>query len=83
MTTELEVKRIVAETTGVKIKDVKTTSRLANDLGLDSLDVLEITMFMEDRLNITIDENEFDYDKFITVQDLIDAAEKQINKTAS
>ena len=80
MTTELEVKRIVAETTGVKIKDVKTTSRLANDLGLDSLDVLEITMFMEDRLNITIDENEFDYDKFITVQDLIDAAEKQINK---
>jgi acyl carrier protein len=51
-------------------EDVRPESHLADDLGFDSLDVIELVMACEEEFGIEIEEE--DSEKFATVQDLID-----------
>lgn len=61
------IKIITIETFGVEETDVTLTSRWVEDLGADSLDVVELIMAMEDEFNIEIPDA--DAEKLITVQD--------------
>ncbi len=67
-----------------KLKDApKTTeySRLAEDLGMDSLDIVETGMDIERRLDIEFDTDEFEEVKFNlkSVKDMVDFTCKKLN----
>ena len=54
MTTFEQVKKIVAEKLGVSEDKVTETAAFVNDLGADSLDVVEFVMEVEKEFDITI-----------------------------
>ncbi len=54
MTTFEQVKKIVAEKLGVDEAKVTETASFVNDLGADSLDVVEFVMEVEKEFEITI-----------------------------
>lgn len=49
-----EVKEILAEQLNVDINKIDITSNLADDLGADSLDAIDIVMTIEDRYSIEV-----------------------------
>lgn len=68
-----KIKQIVAENLGVDPKSVTPEAALLDDLGADSLDIIELILFMEDEFDIEIPDETGDNVK--TVQDLVDAVE--------
>ncbi len=54
MSTFEQVKKIVVEKLGVKPEDVTENATFVNDLGADSLDVVEFVMEVEKEFNITV-----------------------------
>jgi len=54
MSTFEQVKKIVVEKLGVKPEDVTKDATFVNDLGADSLDVVEFVMEVEKEFNITV-----------------------------
>lgn len=69
MTTFEKVKKIVAEKLGVDEKKVTENASFVNDLGADSLDVVEFIMEVEKEFNITIPDEEAG--KLTTVEDAV------------
>lgn len=66
-------KRLITIITEMALTDpekVTPQSKLINDLGADSLDMVEIVMASEDEFGIEISDEEAE--KIITVQDVID-----------
>ena len=65
------------------LKDVVTTdeskltpeAKLIDDLGCDSLSAVEITMVLEEKLGITIDDEEVS--QIVTIQDIINIIESK------
>jgi acyl carrier protein len=49
-----KVQKITAERLGVDIEEVATTANFINDLGADSLDIVELIMEFEREFNVTI-----------------------------
>lgn len=49
-----EVKQIVGEHMNIAPEQIQESSHLENDLGCDSLDVVEITMKIEEHFDITV-----------------------------
>lgn len=71
MTIETKVRKIIAEKLSrVDIDDVLPEASLVDDLGADSLALVELMMTMEERFEIDMDEDESD--RLRTVQDVID-----------
>ena len=62
-------------------RDVRTESHLADDLGFDSLDVIELVMVCEEEFDIEIEDA--DSEKFFTVQDLIDYLVRELIEPAA
>ena len=62
-------------------RDVRPESHLADDLGFDSLDVIELVMACEEEFDIIIEEE--DSEKFATVQDLIDYLVRELIEPAA
>ena len=58
MTTFEKVRKIVADKLGVQEAKVEETSSFVNDLGADSLDVVEFVMEVEKEFDITIPDEE-------------------------
>ena len=58
MTTFEKVKKIVAEKLNVKEDTITEASTFVNDLGADSLDVVEFVMEVEKEFDITIPDEE-------------------------
>ncbi|MBD5389242.1 acyl carrier protein [bacterium] len=58
MTTFEQVKKIVAEKLSVAEDKITETATFTNDLGADSLDVVEFIMEVEKEFNITIPDDE-------------------------
>lgn len=69
MTTFEQVKKIVVDKLGVDESKVTETAAFANDLGADSLDVVEFVMEVEKVFNITISDE--DASKLTTVGDAV------------
>ena len=71
MTIETKVKKVIAEKIpNLDIDDIVSEASLIEDLGADSLTIVELVMSMEEIFDIEIDDE--DAEKLITVQDAID-----------
>ena len=55
---EAKVKGIIAEQLGVAEDEIKTTSSFIEDLGADSLDIVELVMAMEEEFEVEIPDEE-------------------------
>ena len=60
---------IIAENLSCSAEDVKLESRLVEDLEADSLDVVELTMAIEEAFGVTISDDELE--KIRTVEDIL------------
>jgi len=67
---EDKVKHIIVEQLGVDEDEVKAEASFVNDLGVDSLDVVELVMGLEDEFGLEISDR--DSEKLSTVAQAID-----------
>ena len=84
MTRNEVLHKVIEITNEHKLKDApKTTedSRLAEDLGMDSLDIVESAMYIQRRLDIRFDDDDWDAIKFNTtsVKDVVNLVCKKLN----
>ncbi|GAB4367867.1 MAG: acyl carrier protein [Deltaproteobacteria bacterium] len=70
MSVEKRVKEIVAEQLGKEESEVQSESSFIEDLGADSLDIVELVMAMEDEFGIEIPDE--DAEKIKTVKDVVE-----------
>ena len=66
---ETKIINLIAEQLGKMAEDIKPTSRFVEDLGADSLDLVEMIICLEDNFGITLPDNEVANMK--TVADII------------
>ncbi|MBQ0157562.1 MAG: acyl carrier protein [Bacteroidales bacterium] len=55
---EQKVKEIIADKLSVDLDDVKNEASFANDLGADSLDIVELIMKLETEFGVSIPDEE-------------------------
>ena len=72
-----EVKRIIKEQLDVEEKDIKPESTFIEDLGADSLGLVELVLAFEEAFEIDIPDE--DTEKIRTVQDAIEYIEKHLS----
>ncbi len=72
-----KVKEVIVETANVNAEDVKLEANLKEDLGLDSLDAVELNMALEEAFNLSIADE--DLAKFVTVKDIVDYIDANAN----
>lgn len=65
-----KLKEILVDVLGVKEEDIKPESKFVDDLGADSLDLVELIMSFEDKFSIEISDEEAE--KIVTVKDALD-----------
>lgn len=70
MSVEDKVKKIIAEKLSVDLEEVVPEASFVDDLGADSLDLVELIMSMEEEFDMDISDE--DAEKLITVKDAID-----------
>ncbi len=73
MSVEQKVKQIIVEQLGVDEGAVDATASFVDDLGADSLDIVELVMAFEEAFEIDIPDE--DAEKITTVKDAIDYIE--------
>lgn len=69
-----DVKAVIVEQLSVNESEVKLESRFTDDLGADSLDVVELVMALEEKFEIEIPDEEAE--KIVTVKDVVEYIEK-------
>ncbi len=58
MTTLEKVQNLLSEQLNVEKEKITTNARVVEDLGADSLDVVELLMTLEDEFGITVEDEE-------------------------
>lgn len=66
---EQQVIEVIAGQLGIKPEDIQPSSSFIDDLGADSLDIVELVMGMEEKFGLEIPDQEAE--KILTVQDAI------------
>ncbi|MGN8649423.1 acyl carrier protein [Eubacterium pyruvativorans] len=69
-----EIKGQIVDFLGVDEAKITPEAKLKEDLGIDSLDAVELAMAIEEAFDIKIDDE--DLKKLITVQDIVNCVEK-------
>jgi acyl carrier protein len=67
--------KMIASKLGKKVETITLESKLIEDLGADSLDIVEMLTMLEDEYNITIPDQ--DAMKLSTIGDIVSFMEKQ------
>jgi acyl carrier protein len=65
-----KVKKIIVEQLGVEEDDIAMEASFIDDLGADSLDIVELIMALEEEFDLEIPDNEAE--KITTVGDAVD-----------
>jgi acyl carrier protein len=71
-----EVKEILADQLDIKMEDITMESDLADDLGADSIDAIDIVMSIEDQYSIEVPDETIESMK--TVEDIVSFIENNI-----
>lgn len=69
---------LIAEKLNKKVADINLNSRLVEDLGADSLDVVELIMAFEDEFGISLPDEEVG--KMKTIKDVISYIDQKVKK---
>ncbi|NLM19815.1 MAG: acyl carrier protein [Clostridiaceae bacterium] len=69
-----QVKTVLIDVMGIAEADVVPSAYLINDLGADSLDAVEISIALQDKFNISIEDD--DILEMHTVGDIVDYIER-------
>jgi len=77
MSVEDKVKEIIVDQLGVDEKQVTGTAAFIDDLGADSLDIVELVMALEEAFEIEIPDE--DAEKIATVENAINYINKHSN----
>lgn len=64
------VRQLIAEHMGIDVEKVKADSHIVDDIGADSLDIVEMLMIVEEEWGIVVDDD--DMRGFTTVQSVAD-----------
>ncbi len=72
-----EVKKIVVSKLRVDESTIKLESKFIDDLGVDSLDLAQLLMFVEDEFGINIIDTNY-FQRFITIGDTVKIVEEEI-----
>jgi acyl carrier protein len=72
-----KVKQIIVEQLGVDESQVDDNASFVDDLGADSLDIVELVMAFEEAFEIEIPDE--DAEKIITVKDSIDYIQNRVS----
>jgi acyl carrier protein len=78
MSVEQRVKQIIVEQLGVDEGQVDNNASFVDDLGADSLDIVELVMAFEEAFDIDIPDE--DAEKIATVKDAVDYIENKKKK---
>jgi len=78
---EEKVKQIIVEQLGVDEAEVTPTAHFVDDLGADSLDLVELVMEFEEAFEIEIPDE--DAEKIATVKDAIDYVQSHVKTPKS
>ena len=70
-----DVKEVVAEQLNVEVAEIKDDSKFVEDLGADSLDVVELVMALEEKFDIEIPDS--DAEGIATVSDAVSYVESK------
>ncbi len=73
---EERVKKVIAERLSVDEAEIKSESHFIDDLGADSLDLVELVMDLETEFDITIEDEQAE--KITSVQSAIDQIEANL-----
>ncbi|ECO2617256.1 TPA: acyl carrier protein [Campylobacter coli] len=73
MTTFDDVKAVVVEQLSIDADAVKMESKIIEDLGADSLDVVELIMALEEKFEVEIPDS--DAEKLIKIEDVVNYIE--------
>jgi acyl carrier protein len=76
-----KVKQIIVEQLGVDEAEVTSTAHFIDDLGADSLDIVELVMAFEEAFEIEIPDE--DAEKITTVKDAIDYIQSHVKTPKS
>ena len=76
-TVEEKVKAIIVEKLGVDEADINHEASFTNDLGADSLDIVELVMEFEKQFGVTIPDE--DAEKISTVGDAVTYLEAKVS----
>ena len=68
-----KVKEIIADQLSVKVDDIKEDTNIAEELGADSLDLVEILMSLEDEFGVSIPDEAIPEIK--TIKEIVDFIE--------
>jgi len=66
---EAKIREIIAEQLGLREEEIKSEANFLDDLGADSLDIVELVMAMEEEFEMEIPDE--DAEKIQTVQDAV------------
>ena len=70
-----QVKKIIVDTLNCDEEEITLETSLADDLGADSLDAVELVMALEDEFDMKVEEE--DYNKLTTVKAIVDYIESK------
>ena len=72
------LKNLLVEELQLNADDIKPESELANDLGINSIELDDLIMLCEDKFGVTIEDE--DLHKFVTIADVVSYLEEKTNQ---
>jgi len=79
MSSDKKIKQIIAEQLGLNEDEILDGASLLDDLGADSLDIVELVMAMEEEFEMEIPDE--DAEKIVTVKDVIDYVKRRTQES--
>ena len=70
-----KLKDILVEELSIDADQITMEAELANDLGINSIELAELVMTCEEKFDVTIDDD--DIHKFVTIGDVVEYLEAQ------